>query len=76
MSYDIEIERPALPDRRAPASDRPAVERRQFADSRDGLSPEAAELAAAVDNYKRTHRRRFITHEEMVTVIKSLGYKK
>ena len=51
-------------------------ERRQFTNSHDGLSPDAAELAAAVDQYKMTHRRRFITYEEMLDVIKSLGYAK
>ena len=51
-------------------------QRRQFADSHDELSFEAKELAQAVDAYKLTHRRRFITHEEMLHVIKSLGYER
>jgi hypothetical protein len=76
MSQDLEFETPAYPDRRAPSADRPIVERRQFVDAIDSLSPDARELALAVDNYKRIHRRRFITHEEMVGVIKSLGYHK
>jgi hypothetical protein len=54
----------------------PVRERRQFADSRDGLSPDAQELAGAIDTYKLVHRRRFITYEEMLGVIKSLGYHK
>jgi hypothetical protein len=52
----------------------PIFERRQFANSYDELSPEAAELARAIDGYKMQHRRRFITFEEMLAVIKSLGY--
>ena len=52
----------------------PIFERRQFANSYDELSPEAAELARAIDGYKVQHRRRFITFEEMLGVIKSLGY--
>jgi hypothetical protein len=52
----------------------PAIERRQFANSYDDLSPEAAELARAIDGYKLQHRRRFVTFEEMMAVIKSLGY--
>jgi hypothetical protein len=76
MSYSFEADATSLPDRRASGADRPAVERRQFADGREELSPEARDLATAVDNYKRMHRRRFITHEEMVSVIKSLGYRK
>lgn len=77
MSQQLEHDLPGLEERRQrEAADQPVVERRQFADSHAGLSPEARELAAAIDNYKRAHRRRFITHEEMVAVIKSLGYSK
>jgi hypothetical protein len=63
-------------DRRSPggAEDAPGRERRQFANSHDELSPEAAELARAIDGYKLQHRRRFITFEEMLAVVKSLGY--
>jgi len=52
----------------------PTYERRQFANTHDGLSPEAAELAKAVDQYKLMHRRRFVTFEEILTVVKTLGY--
>ena len=63
-------------DRRSPeAVERmPICERRQFGNSHDGLSPDAAELAQAIDQYKLCHRRRFITFEEMLAVVKSLGY--
>ena len=54
----------------------PGVERRQFANSHDDLSPEARELAVAIDAYKLRHRRRFITFEEMLAIIKSLGYQR
>ncbi|HWB09024.1 MAG TPA: hypothetical protein VG826_07360 [Pirellulales bacterium] len=54
----------------------PGRERRQFADSYEGLSPGAQELAVAIDSYKLAHRRRFITYEEMLGVVKSLGYHK
>ncbi len=52
------------------------MERRQFCDSREELSPDAGELARAIDEYKLSHRRRFINFEEMLHVIKSLGYSK
>ena len=52
----------------------PTCERRQFANSHEELSPDAAELARTIDQYKLFHRRRFITFEEMLGVIKSLGY--
>ena len=65
-------------DRRGtlPVGDEPLFERRQFANSYDELSPDAAELARAIDGYKVQHRRRFVTFEEMLGVIKSLGYSK
>lgn len=51
-------------------------ERRQFGNSHEDLSPAAAELAEAIDTYKLRHRRRFITYEEMLGVVESLGYHK
>ena len=54
----------------------PFVERRQFANSYEHLSAEARDLANAIDEYKIRHRRRFITYEEMLTVIEALGYNK
>jgi hypothetical protein len=74
------LESPAEPhvDRRshAPGEHTPGSERRQFANSHEELSPEARELACAIDEYKIRHRRRFITYEEMLAVMKSLGYHK
>jgi hypothetical protein len=54
----------------------PVHERRQFANSHEELSPDARELALAIDGYKLRHRRRFVTYEEMLAVVKSLGYHK
>jgi len=75
---DTSVPQSAVPfvDRRSPAgsSGTPAVERRQFTNSHEGLSPDAVELAQAIDHYKLRHRRRFITFEEMLAVMKSLGY--
>ncbi len=53
-----------------------AHERRQFANSHDSLSPDAQELAVAIDQYKLRHRRRFINFEEMLSIVKTLGYSK
>jgi len=63
-------------DRRIAASqaDAPARERRQFVNSYEELSPPAKELARSIDQYKMRHRRRFITYEEMLSVVLSLGY--
>ena len=54
----------------------PTRERRQFSNSHESLTPDARELALAIDEYKLHHRRRFITYEEMLGVIQSLGYAK
>ncbi len=52
------------------------VERRQFTNSYLELSPNAAELGRAVDQYKVENRRRFLNYEEMLGIIQSLGYTK
>jgi len=49
-------------------------ERRQFSNNYDSLTEEARSLALAIDQYKLMHRRRFITYEEMLSIIKELGY--
>ena len=75
----IELEEPStFTDRRDydQGGQAPSRERRQFTNSHDGLSPDAKELALAIDRYKLTHRRRFITYEEMLGVVKSIGYRK
>jgi hypothetical protein len=76
MSASATVEPDLFVDRRGPVDPghAPLFERRQFANSYEELSPEAAELARAIDGYKVQHRRRFITFEEMLAVIKSLGY--
>lgn len=64
-------------ERRAPReADSAGLERRQFANSYRELSPDAKELAEAIDSYKVRHRRRYITFEEMLQVIQDLGYRK
>jgi len=66
-----------FPDRRMnSAGTAPGVERRQFTNNYSELAPETQELANAIDQYKLRHRRRFITYDEMLAVIKSLGYHK
>ena len=69
---------PTFVDRREtqPLGSAPGVERRQFANSHSELSPPAAELARAIDQYKLLHRRRFIDFEEMLGIVKALGYSK
>lgn len=63
-------------DRRATPADAGNSERRQFGSSHSELSPDARELATAIDRYKIEHRRRYITCEEMLAVVKTLGYRR
>jgi hypothetical protein len=78
MSQGLETPTEAFTDRRSHDYDAAGSgrERRQFTDGREELSPPAEELAKAIDEYKLHHRRRFITYEEMHTVITNLGYHK
>lgn len=77
INETIESNAAAFVDRRNhDGSAAPARERRQFTNSHDGLSPDARELAVAVDQYKSLHGRRFVTYEEMLSVVRALGYKK
>jgi hypothetical protein len=75
-TFDTAVE--PFVDRRnyATAGSAPQRERRQFTNSYEELSPEARDLAQAIDSYKLIHRRRFITYEEMLSVVKSLGYRR
>ena len=74
MSQTTENTPESFLERRSSSGQAPGVERRQFANSHEDLSPDAKELADAIDQYKLHHRRRFITYEEMLAVVKSLGY--
>ena len=78
MSQGLETPTGSFVDRRrhGVADRSPVCERRQFANTHEDLSPEAKELACAIDEYKLHHRRRFITYEEMLAVVKALGYHK
>ena len=70
------VETSAFLDRRIFGTENPSewVERRQFAESRDALSPEVRELAEAIDQFKLTHNRRYVTLAEVLEVVKNLGY--
>lgn len=78
MSQGVETSGGVFVDRRdyGSVSVPPVTERRQFINSHEGLSPAARELALAIDQYKVRHRRRFLSYEEMLAVVESLGYHK
>lgn len=69
-----ELKNEEFVERRQKPGGAPGRERRQFTNSHLDLSGEARELAHAIDEYKLRHRRRFITYEEMLSVITELGY--
>jgi hypothetical protein len=62
--------------RNSMGSDADASERRQFGSSHGGLSEYGRELALAIDEYKVQHHRRYLTCDEMLTVLRGLGYAK
>lgn len=77
MSLTLETATSTFTDRRASvATDVQPKERRQFSNSYAELTAEGRELATAIDSYKATHRRRFISYDEMLSVIQSVGYHK
>ncbi len=77
MSHETSpLDQPFVDRRKNNDSSAGGMERRQFSNSYSELSPGAQELALSIDEYKLRHRRRFITYEEMLVVIKELGYEK
>jgi hypothetical protein len=72
------VQDPNFADRRKHGADSnaAALERRQFRDGNRSARPEVVEFADAIDEYKITHRRRFVTFEELYDVMSSLGYHK
>lgn len=63
--------------RRATSSNPPGkLERRQFGGSREHYSPEARELAEAIDQYKLRTQKRYISVEDLLQVIRELGYRR
>ena len=72
----VKFEKSSFADRRSADANLGNSERRQFGSSHAELSPDARELAVAIDRYKLEYRRRYITCEEMLTVVKSLGYQR
>jgi hypothetical protein len=65
-------------DRRSPRGEPSAIgyERRQFGESRDALDPDVRELAEAIDAFKISQQRRYVTLAEVLGVVKELGYHK
>jgi hypothetical protein len=63
-------------DRRLQRTSSKDNERRQFGNSYRDLSPDGRDLAEAIDSYKVNQRRRYITTDEMLSVLTTLGYKK
>lgn len=63
-------------DQRRAEDDSVSSQQRQFGSSHMGLSPDAKELAIALDRYKLAFCRRYITCEEILAVIMQLGYRR
>ena len=76
QTEEITAALPFVERRAVREADASGFERRQFANTYRELSPNAKELAEAIDSYKVRHRRRYITFEEMLQVIQDLGYRR
>ena len=63
-------------DRRQQDGSGAGMERRQFGNSHSDLTEAGRELALAIDQYKVTHHRRYLTCDEMLVVLGQLGYHK
>ena len=70
------IVNPGFLDRRRGEESSRGLERRQFGNTYRNLSEPGRELAEAIDAYKLQCRRRYITTDEILEVIYSLGYRK
>lgn len=70
-------ERNEFVDRRSNSNQQPGQsERRQFGSSHAELSEDGRELALAIDRYKIENHRRYLTCDEMLVVMRQLGYEK
>jgi hypothetical protein len=76
VRYGAETPGTPFVDRRKRNENVAGSERRQFGNSHRELSPAAKELAEAIDRYKVEKRRRYITAEELLSVIGELGYRR
>ena len=65
---------PFIDRRQQNVSSKGTGERRQFGNSYHNLSAEGKQLAEAIDAYKLEYRRRYITTDELLGVLNSLGY--
>ncbi len=63
-------------DRRQLSGNAERGERRQFGNSHHNLSPDGRQLAEAIDAYKVENHRRYITTDELLGVLGTLGYKR
>lgn len=74
LRYNTDLPATPFTDRRQRSDNVGSNERRQFGNSYNDHSAPAKELAEAIDAYKLEHRRRYITAEELLSVIEKLGY--
>ena len=74
LRYNTDVPVTPFADRRQRSDNVGSNERRQFGNSYRDHSAPAKELAEAIDAYKVEHRRRYITAEELLSVIEKLGY--
>jgi len=71
------VEQQLWSDRRQRSrSSQDGMERRQFGSNYSELTGVGAELGKAIDLYKVAHRRRYVTYDEILVVLETLGYER
>jgi hypothetical protein len=75
-SPEHEEDHPLSDRRQRSRSSQDGMERRQFGSNYSELTTAGAELGKAIDSYKVANRRRYVTYDEILLVLGTLGYER
>lgn len=76
VSPEHEDDLPLSDRRQRSRSSQDGMERRQFGSNYSELTTAGAELGKAIDSYKVANRRRYVTYDEILLVLGTLGYER
>jgi hypothetical protein len=75
-AHEQEDDHPLSDRRQRSRSSQEGMERRQFGSNYSELTAAGAELGKAIDSYKVANRRRYVTYDEILLVLGTLGYER
>lgn len=75
-AHEHEDDHPLSDRRQRSRSSQDGMERRQFDSNYSELTAAGAELGKAIDSYKVANRRRYVTYDEVLSVLGTLGYER